>query len=119
MCFLLRSPLLFISNSVDLRVIVVGDLGSLGPKSHIIQLGFGADDHSPLTSELEVRTSGTQVDFTNKLTGRVPDVDTIPTASVDVAFGIAVDPYRQLHAESVRTIWESDVDESKSLPISP
>ena len=108
MCFLLLSPMLFISNSIDLRVIVVGDLGSLGPKSHIIQLGLGADDHSPLTSELEVRTSGTQVDFTNELTGRVPDMYSVSTSSINIPLGIAVN-----------TIWESDIDKCECLAASP
>ena len=62
MCFLLLSPLLFISNSVDLRVIVVGDLGSLGPKSHIIQLGLGADDHSSLPGKL-LRSASILISF--------------------------------------------------------
>jgi len=108
MCFLLLSPMLFISNSIDLRVIVVGDLGSLGPKSHIIQLGLGADDHSTLTGELEVRTCGTQVDFTNKLTGRVPDMYSVSTSSINIPLGIAVN-----------TIWESDIDKCECLAASP
>ena len=108
MCFLLLSSLLFISNSVDLRVIVVGDLGSLGPKSHIIQLGLGADDHSTLTGELEIGASGTQVDFTNELTGRVPDMYAISTSSINIALGIAVN-----------TIWESHIDKCECLAASP
>jgi len=97
-----------ISHSADLGVIVIGNLGSLGTKGNIVQLGLGANDHSTLTGELEVGAGGTQVDLSNKLTGRVPDVHTVSTSSIYVALGIAVDP-----------IWESDVDKCECLAASP
>jgi hypothetical protein len=95
-------------HSADLGVIVIGNFSSLGPEGHVVQFRLCANDHSPLTGELEVGASGTQVDFTDELTGRVPDVYTVSTSSVDVPLGIAVDP-----------IWESNVDKGECLAASP
>jgi hypothetical protein len=95
-------------HSADLRVIVIGNLSSFGPERHIVQFRLCANDHSTLTGELEIGASGTQVDFPNELTGRVPDVYSVSTSSVDVALGVAVD-----------TIWESNVDEGECLAASP
>jgi len=97
-----------IPHLVDLRVIIIGDLGSFCSKGNVVQFGLGADDHSTLTGELEVRTSGTQVDFANKLTGRVPDMYSISTSSINIPLGIAVN-----------TIWESDIDKCECLAASP
>jgi hypothetical protein len=98
----------YISHSADLRVIVIGNLSSFGPKRHIVQFRLCANDHSPLTGELEVGASGTQVNLSNKLAGRIPDVYSVSTSTVDVPLGIAVD-----------TIWESNVDKGECLAASP
>jgi hypothetical protein len=107
-CFSFFPCICLTSHSADLRVIVIRDLGSLGSESHIVQFRFSTNDHSTLTGELEIGARGTQVDLSNKLTGRVPDVYAVSTSSVDVPLGIAVD-----------TIWESDVDKGECLAASP
>jgi hypothetical protein len=96
------------SHSADLGVIVIGDFSSFGSKGHVVQFRLGANDHSTLTGELEVGAGGSQVDFPNELTGRVPDMYSVSTSGVYVALGIAVNP-----------IWESDVDKGECLAASP
>jgi hypothetical protein len=107
-CFPSSLAAAYISHSADLRVIVIGNFSSLGPESNIVQFRLCANDHSTLTGKLEVGASGTQIDFPNELTGRIPDMYTVSTSSVDVPLGIAVD-----------TIWESNVDEGECLAASP
>jgi hypothetical protein len=107
-CFPSSLAAAYISHSADLGVIVIGNLGPLSSEGHIVQFRLCANDHSTLTGELEVGASGTQVNLSNELTGRIPDMYSVSTSSVDVALGIAVDP-----------IWESNVDKGECLAASP
>ena len=107
-CFPSSLAAAYISHSADLGVIVIGDFSSFGSEGHIVQFRLCANDHSTLTGELEIGTSGTQVDFPNELTGRIPDVYSVSTSGIYVALGIAVN-----------SIWESNVDEGECLAASP
>lgn len=51
----------------------------------IEQLRFRADDHPPVAGELEVCGRGAQIDLADQLAGRIPYVDAIAAAGVDVA----------------------------------
>jgi hypothetical protein len=106
--FLLSFCLLIISHSVDLRVVVIGNLGPFSSKGNIVQFRLGANDHSTLTGKLEIGASGTQVDLSDKLASGVPDVYSVSTSRINVTLGIAV-----------YTIWESNVDKCECLATSP
>lgn len=55
------------------------------------QLRLGADDHTALAREAEVRGGGAQPDLAQQLAGGVEDVHAVATAGVHVALRVAVD----------------------------
>jgi hypothetical protein len=77
--------------SAHLRVIIIRDLCPFRAKSRIVKLGLGTNDHPTLTSELEIGSGHTQVNLSDELSRRVPDMHTITTTSIDVSLGVTMD----------------------------
>lgn len=61
-----------------------------GSDSSVEELSLASDDHTALTSELEVGSCSTGVDLANELSRWVVDPNTIAAAGVDTTLGVSV-----------------------------
>ena len=74
----------------------------------VVQLGLGADDHSAVASELEVRAGGAQVNLAEELARGVPDLDAVAAARVNIAVGVGV-----------YTIWRARINKGERFAVDP
>lgn len=52
-----------------------------------------ADDHTPVTSKVEVGGGFAEVDLSNKKTIRLKDMNTVTYARVNISFGVGMETY--------------------------
>lgn len=80
-----------IPHTLSLNLHLTFDIASTSRQSGIVERIFGTNHHPSFTGKIEIGRSCSQVDLANELTRWVPNLDTITTASIDVAPRIAVD----------------------------
>jgi len=80
------------------------DIVACRRKCCVVKVCLSADDHSTLSSEVEIRRSGSDVDLPDELTRWIPNLNTITAASIDVAPGVAVDTFSRI-SKSVTCFW--------------
>lgn len=64
---------------------------SFGGQRGVIKLGLCTNDHSTLPRKVEVGRRRTQEDFAEEDAGRIPHVNAIAYAGVDITIGVAMD----------------------------
>lgn len=62
-------------------------------KRGIVQMCFCTDDHTPVTSKVEVGGGFSHVDLPDKHTRWVEDMNTVTHARVEISMGISVNTY--------------------------
>lgn len=70
---------------------LVVQLRTRSSESDVEKLSLASNNHTSLTSKLEVGSCGSGVDLADELAGGVPDVDTITATSIDATLGVSVD----------------------------
>lgn len=64
-------------------------------KCDIKQLRLSSDNHSAISSELEIGSCCASVNLTNEFAGRIENMNTIATTSVDTADRVSVNTYTE------------------------